>query len=291
MTVRFFFDLSISFLIPRNPHNRRDGISDASWEQSCIDEAASTLAEKLNPRGFDVAYRAHHLVDTEHRLHVVHFAVSAARDFDIRRASAPRKGRPLYALRPGEVATTKSRLGAELRDALKGRWVINAITYRYLAAWHFVYEVKMEGVLALRRALGPTDIADAGGSVRDALETFNREVADSLEPLGITAFPHATAKRPKDDIFKFDVYSVQYIAVSEDDVSGDLSLMDGKMSAAEVPYLELKSPNDSFSGEVGDALTRLECHDYPANADLVSVTLELSDVDEDVVDHVDFLAA
>ncbi len=290
MTVRFFFDLSISYLIPRNPHNRRDGITDASWEQGWTDEATSGLAEVLKSRGFEIAYRTHQLVDKEHRLYAVHFAVSAARVFDVQRASVRRKGRAQYAPRPSELARKKSQLEADLRGALQDRWVANAITYNYAAAWHFTFEVKIEGVVALRRVFAQDDIADAGGSVRDAIESFNSDVADSLEPLGFSAFPRSTARRPKDDIYRFDVLSVQYLCVPEDNVCGDLSLMTRNMSAKEFPYLEIKNAQDSFSGHVEDALTMLEYHDYPESADVVSATLELGEVDEEICEHVNFLA-
>ena len=79
--VRFYFSVSISCLIPPNPHGKRGGALDDDWEKECMTRVLCDLKAKLSKDAFDVAYRKHVPLDSARRLYAADFVVSALHMF------------------------------------------------------------------------------------------------------------------------------------------------------------------------------------------------------------------
>ena len=54
--VRFYFGVSVSYLIPPDPHVKRDDVSDDKWEDGYLEKLRVDIEAKLSKEGFDVAY-------------------------------------------------------------------------------------------------------------------------------------------------------------------------------------------------------------------------------------------
>jgi hypothetical protein len=61
--VRFYFGVSVSCLIPPDPREKRDDVSDDKWDDFCLEKLRVDVEAKLSKEGFDVAYRKHAPID------------------------------------------------------------------------------------------------------------------------------------------------------------------------------------------------------------------------------------
>ena len=77
--VRFYFRLSVSHLIPANPHGKKDKILDEEWENEFLKNLQTDVEAKISEKGFDAAYRKHTALNPDVRLYAVDFVVSARR--------------------------------------------------------------------------------------------------------------------------------------------------------------------------------------------------------------------
>ncbi|CAB3800719.1 hypothetical protein LMG28688_05215 [Paraburkholderia caffeinitolerans] len=283
-TVRFYFDVAISCLIPEYPHRRRGKSSDAAWEARYMEGVQEDVSAAIDMEGLSIAHRKHEVVDAAYRLHTAHFTVSVTQKFTAAECFIPREGYVGFSIKPKQFLKAKAALEAKIRNALKEKWIVHTVSYDYAASWIFVYEVKIAGTVELRRIFSQEEIDDADGSVRQAIENFNYEVVSNLEYPGFTVIPQISMRRPKDNIYKFDVYRTEYCGVTEDAVSGDIARLKKENNTSSVHYLELKSARDSFGGHVEDAEMLLELQDLPEGTQLVRAALDLVDYDEDIYD-------
>src|ERR1700709_1666418 len=90
--VRFYFSVTISCLIPRNPHGKRDRVPDEKWEEGCLGGVRNDLQAKLSKAEFDVAYRKHVPIGGALRLYEATFGVSALHLFPATQVIIPRPG-------------------------------------------------------------------------------------------------------------------------------------------------------------------------------------------------------
>ncbi|WP_322050172.1 hypothetical protein [Paraburkholderia bannensis] len=284
-TVRFYFSVSVLCLIPPNPHGARDSVLDAKWEKNRLERVEADLKARLSMVGFDAAYREHMLVDEARRLYVARFAVSAPCSFSAAQVFTARKGYSGFRGKKTPLLKAKAIQETKIRDALKRDYVVNAISYEYAASWSFVYEVYMGGIVELKHDISPSEISAAGGSVRDAIEYFNSEVADALEPRGFIVTPKTTARRPKNNVYKFDLYLERCFVFSEEDVSGDLVLLDKGMPLSEAGSLGIDCDDDALRDRVSSARIELECCDFPQGSDVIQITLDFVDYDEELYDY------
>jgi hypothetical protein len=274
--VRFYFEASIAYLIPRNP--RRTAPSDrhltgAEWEAERFEALRMDLAATLSKFGFDVAYVRRNIIDRKNRLFEAIFAVSSPCSIQVTKERLSARDR--------QVKHEKSLLQQKLVKVLGETWVIRSVKYEFVAAWAFEFEAYLGGTVQLRRVFSSDDLRDAGG-VRDAIESFNNEVVDALSPSGFVAIPQNTMRRPKNDVYSYEVVRTTFCLLSDDDVTGNLSLMKKKMTPSNQPYLAWSQPELSISSYVEDVKLELEIHDFPPGADFVAASLELIDWNEDI---------
>ncbi len=288
-TVRFYFEVSISCLIPRNPHRRRGGAGDAAWEERQMERVREDLIAALPIKGLDIGYRDHEVVDDLRRLYVAHFVVSVAQNFHAAESWSQRKGESKFSVKSKRFLTARKDLATKIRNALRDAWVVNAISYEFAASWGFAYEGVMDGVIELRHVISQSDIDAADGSVRQAIEAFNLDVDCRLKNMGFGVNPRTIARRPQDNVYKFDIWRRELCVVWEDDVSGEMALLGEGMDGSDVPYIELKDPRQSFEAYVEMARDSLACCDYPEDTELVRATLDLWDYDEDLDHYFDSL--
>ncbi|WP_156884568.1 hypothetical protein [Pandoraea thiooxydans] len=284
-TVRLYFSVSVLCLIPPNPHGGRHGVPDAEWEGGCVERVEADLKARLSMAGFDVAYREHVPIDEGRRLYVARFAVTALCSFSADQVFAVRNAFSRFRIKKKPLLKEKGVQETKIWNALKSDYVVNAISYEYAASRNFVYQVSMAGTVELKYDISPSQISAAGGRVRDAIEYFNGEIADTLEPSGFSVMPQTTARRPKNNIYKFDLNLQRYFAFSEEDVSGDLALLDKGMPLSEVASLGIDCDGDVLREHVSSTRIELECCDFPQGSDVIRITLDLVDSDEELCDY------
>ena len=151
--VRFYFGVSVSYLIPPNPHGKRDDVSDNKWEDGYLEKLRSDVEAKLSKEGFDVAYRKHAPIDSALRLYAVDFVVSALHPFPAVQFFTPRKGFVGFTVRTKPFSKVKTNLQRKIADALRTDYVMNAIAYEYAASRSFVYEEYLEATLRIRHVI------------------------------------------------------------------------------------------------------------------------------------------
>jgi hypothetical protein len=62
--VRFYFSVTVSYLIPQDPHVKREDISEDKWEDGHLKKLQDDVEARLSKEGFDVAYRKHAPIDS-----------------------------------------------------------------------------------------------------------------------------------------------------------------------------------------------------------------------------------
>jgi predicted nucleic acid-binding Zn finger protein len=286
--VRFYFGVSVSCLIPPNPHGKRDGVSDDDWREDNLRQVSNDLDTKLSEVGFEVAYRKHKPIDGALRLYAADFVVSALHMFPAAQLIA--FGR----VRKGHFSKAKSILESKIANLLKSDYVVNAITYEYAACRTFFFEVYLGGFLELKHVISPNEINAAGGSVREAIEYFNSEVVNLLKECGYDADPQTTRSRPKDSIYKFELSGTKIVDFPENGVFGLLAYMEKDMPRddAENLYMDCDDQILKISIEVErDRLAGIifNCflESLPGVVAVIHFSLDFVDCEENICDYYD----
>jgi hypothetical protein len=279
--VRFYFGVSVSYLIPQNPHVKRDNVSDDKWEDDYLDGLRVDVEDKLPKEGFDVAYRKHTPIDGALRLYDVDFVVSALHPFPAVQLFTSREGIAGFSVKTEPFSKAKAILERKIADALKLDYVINAIAYEYAASRTFVYEEYLEGDLRIEHIISQSEINDAEGRVREAIEQFNDEVADLLQPCGWDVRPKTTTRRPRDNVYEFELSATKHNSYSEEEVCGSLVLLEKGMSASEAANLGIDTidPTGTFASNEAELRDIL---DYDSSYTVIELTVCWVDYDEDV---------
>jgi len=258
--VRFYFGVSISCLIPPNPHGKRDDVPDDVWEDRYLEPLRGDLEARLSKDGFQVIYRKHVPIDGALGLYAADFVVSALHAFPATQVYIPKQGQGRsaeFSVRKKSFSKAKTTLERKIADSLKRDYVVN-VTCEYAASRLFVFEVHLAGDIELEYVMSSSKIKDAGGSVRDAIEYFNDEVVDALKTHGCDAYPKTTRSRPKDHIYKFDVVMAPKWDFPEDQVYGDLALIEKDMPQSEFEILGIDCAMDFISDLISSEQTSLQ---------------------------------
>lgn len=273
--VRFYFGFSISHIIPPNPHTKRDKVSDEDWEDRYLDELRSDVEAKLSKEGFDVAYRKHSPADSGQRLYAVDFVVSALHSFPRVQYFEPNKGFVGFSVRQKPFLKAKDHLEKKIKNALKFDYVVNAVACEYAASRSFVFEEYLGGHIGIEN-----EISDVEDGVRLAIEMFNKEVVAFFEDHGWDAIPKTFARRPKDNVYRFELSTTRYYCYSENQVCGPLVLLEkdmpqGKAEQLGIDYCLFEHTDEVITSELGRII---EYSDY----NVVELSATWIDYDEDV---------
>lgn len=288
--VRFYFEVTVSCLIPLIPRHQRKGMSNDKWEKNYLERVAEDLKNKIASAGFDAAYREHAPLDNAARLYAVRFIVSALYPFPVAQMFSVKMGAKF---RVSNKALTKAKLELEkkIADLLENDYVITKIAYEYAASRFFIFEVYMEGYLGLKHVITAAEINDADGSIRGAIEAFNAEVAEYFETGSFELYPKASQRRPKDHIYWFDIYAARSFCFDEHEVRGGMVRLEQDMPHSEAVWLGIDCEDDVLTRAVSGELNELEwyCSNLGLNADVVDFSLEFIDYDEDFLEFDDNL--
>lgn len=288
--VRFYFEVTVSCLIPPIPRHQRKGMSNGKWEKKYLERVAEDLKNKIASAGFDAAYREHAPIDSAARLYAARLIVSALHQFPVAQMFSVEMGSKF---RVSKTALTKARLGLEKKIAglLENDYVMIKIVYEYAASRFFVFEVYMEGYLGIKHVITAEEIKDADGSIRGAIEAFNVEVAEYFEIGGFKLSPRASQRRPKNDIYWFDIYAARAFGFDEHEVHGEMVRLEQGMPHSNAVLLGIDCDDDVLARAVSGELDglRWHCSNLGFNADVVDFSLEFIDYDEDFLEYDDNL--
>jgi hypothetical protein len=274
-------------LIPPNPHTKREGVLDKEWEDSYLDKLRGDIEKKLSSEGFDVAYRKHKPINISRRLYAVDFVVSILHPFgkiEIARAKGPN-----FRIKAGPFSKAKNVIGGKIADALKMDYVINAIAYEYAAYRTFIFEDHLLATLRIRHILTPDEIDMADGKIINAIEFFENEIIDSLGNSGWSGWMKATAKRPKDNIYEFELAMEALNSYSETEVCGSLVLLTKDMSASEAGTLGIDTIDPSDNTAVREEEFRSFVDQELLGHDIVEASVQWMDYDPDVYEIINEL--
>jgi hypothetical protein len=285
--VRFYFGVSISCLIPPNPDGKHDHVPEENrkrrWERRCLNRLLADIEAELSKEGFVVGYRKHVPIDSALRLYAADFVVSALHPFPAAQLLTPRKGYFGFRVRAKPFSKVKTMFERKIADCLKMYYVVNAITYEYAASRDFVYEVYLGGHLKIEHVISRRDLSDSDGSVRTAIEYFNSEVADFLETYGWDAWPETTSRRPKDGVYKFELYQGVHFTFAENEVFGNI-LMEKDMPQSEASQLGIDCDDDALAKEVSAAVDLLRDL-VESEYSVTELTVGFVDYDEELFDY------
>ena len=280
--VRFYFGVSISYLIPPTPYGKRD--PDENWADCCLERLRADIEAKISKEGFEVAYRKQATIDSARRQYAADFVVSALHPFPAAQLFTPRKGFFGFSVRTKPFSKVKTILERKIADSMKD-YAVNAIAYEYAASRVFVYEVYLGGTLKIEHVISASDVSEAEGSVRTAIEYFNSEVADLLQTYGWDAYPETTSRRPKDHVYKFELSQTMHIGFPENMVFGEMILMKKDMPQSEASMLRISCGDDvlaeAASGEEDSLRSYLEESGYS----VTELTVECVDYDEELYEY------
>jgi hypothetical protein len=283
--VRFYFGVSISYLMPPNPYGKHDHAPEEKWARRCFKRLQADIAAKISKEGFEVAYRKHTTIDDALRLYAADFVVSALHPFPAAQLFTPRKGFSGFRVRTKPFSKVKTIFARKIADSLKTDYVVNAIAYEYAASRNFVYEVYLGGTLKIEHVISPNDISDSEGSVRTAIEYFNGEVADFLQTHGWDAFPETTARRPKDGVYEFELYQGIFLGFPENEVFGTI-LMEKDMPLSEASILGIDCDDDSLAEAVSAAEASLrDLIEIESQYSVTELSVGFVDYDEELYDN------
>ena len=284
--VRFYFGVSISYLIPPNPYGKRDHVADENWADRCLERLRADIEAKISKEGFEVAYRKHATINGALRLYAADFVVSALHPFPAAQLFTPRKGFSGFRVRTKPFSKVKTIFERKIADSLKMDYVVNAIAYEYAASRDFVFEVYLGGTLKIEHVISPSDVSDSEGSVRTAIEYFNSEVADFLETYGWDAYPKTTSRRPKDGVYEFELSQTMHLMFPENEVFGNMILMEKDMPQSEASILGIDCRDDSLAEAVSAAEDYLRyLIELESEYSVTELTVEFVDYDEELYDY------
>jgi hypothetical protein len=201
--VRFYFEIILSCLIPRDPHLKRGGISRGKWETSFLFRMQSEIEEKFSKEGLDAQYRKYTPINEKLRVYAVHFVVSALHPFPAAQLFVPR-GRHEFGVKSKFFVKEKLLIEEKIKKILGKDYVVNAISYQYAASRSFMFFDDMVATLKIKRVISEEEIYEADGLIRGAIENFNNEVTYFLQQYGWLVWPMSTRSRPKDDVYEFE---------------------------------------------------------------------------------------
>lgn len=288
--VRYYFEVTVSCLIPLIPRHQRKGMSNDEWEKNYLERVAEDLKNKIASAGFDAAYREHAPLDSAARLYAARFIVSALYPFPVAQMFSVKMGSKF---RVSNKALTKARLDLEkkIADLLENDYVVIKIAYEYATSRFFVFEVYMEGYLRIKHVITAAEINDADGSIRGAIEAFNAEVVEYFETGNFELYPRASQRRPKDNIYWFDIYAARSFSFDEHEVYGEIVRLEQGMPHSEAVWLGIDCEDDVLARAVSGEQDSLEwyCSNLPLDADVVDFSLEFIDYDEEFLEFDDNL--
>jgi hypothetical protein len=182
-------------------------------------------------------------------------------------------------------------LERKIKELLKRDYVVNAIAYEYAASRSFCFEVYLGGILRLEHVISSQEIANAGGSVREAIECFNNQVVDHLKEQNCDAEPTTAMRRPRDNIYEFGLSSTIWFGFDENDVFGNLVSMEKDMPRNEVATLGIDCKEEALSRAISGVRDQVEsCLDFlPSDSAVMGFTLDFVDYDEELYEYCDDL--
>jgi hypothetical protein len=233
-----------------------------------------------------VAYLTHTAVDGKLRLFTVDIIVSAQHPFTSAQVFAPKKNYGGFSVKTKSFAKAKTALERKIADTLKSEYVINSIKYEYAACWCFVYETYFGGFLRIKHVLSKEEIDEAGGKVREAIEVFNAEVEDLLAPYGWDVSAETTTRRPKNDIFSFEITSTKHYVYPETRVSGPFAKLKKNLADSETASLGfelIEWPADDSEEQLRYII------ESESSFEVIDISVSCIDFDEDGYDMDDEL--
>lgn len=288
--VRFYFEVTVSCLIPPIPRQQRKGVSSDQWEKNYLERVTEDLKDKMASAGFDAAYREHAPLDSAARLYTARFIVSALHPFPVAQMFSVKMGSKFRVSNTG-LTKAKHNLEKKIAGLLENDYVVTAIVYEYAASRSFAFEVYMGGHLGLKHVISAAEINDADGSIRGAIEAFNTEVVEYFETGNFELYPRAGQRRPKDNIYWFDIYAARDFCFDEHEVHGAMAQLEQDMPHTEAILLGIDCDDDVLARAVSGELDGLEwhCSNFDLGADVVDFSLEFIDYDEDFLHYADDL--
>ena len=123
----------------------------------------------------------------------------------------------------------------------------------------------------------------------EAIENFNDEVVEFLPVAGLDCFSSPTRRRPKNSVYEYNLAATKSVGFEENQVSGDLVLMEKNMPREDAKLLEIDFDLD-VKDVVSSARYELKYNmDLPAEAVVRQLSVYFIDYDEELAECYDEL--
>ncbi len=286
--VRFYFGVTISYLIPPNPHGKNDSVPDNEWEENYLERVLDDMKAKLSTDGFEIAYRHHRPIEGALRLYASDFVVSALHMFPAAQILILGNDTIEFSVKKKYFSKTKLALETQIRELLKQYYVIKSICYEYAASRSFDFEVYMGGFVKVRYFISDTELKCAGGSVRRAINHFSSQVVKVFEEMNCIAEPKNILKRPKDSVYTFELTTDRIFSFCEHTVFGGLVMMTKAMDCDQAVMLGIDCDDKELTERISSLRDEIDSHcsvSMPPGTSVISLTLQFIDYEDDFVNY------
>lgn len=212
----------------------------------------------------------------------MNFVVATLYEFAVRRTRNAKLNKSRAKV--SAVESAKNELLKKLRNALETHYVINDILFEYAAYRTFIFVDHLIAILRIRHTITTEELDMADGKIRNAIEIFETEIMEVFRDTCWSGSMKSTNRRPKDDIYEFELAVEAYNSYSETQVCGPLVLLTKNMTASEAEDLCI----DTIDPAVGTAQTQEQLegliHAELLGHDIVQATVQWMDYDPDVHD-------
>lgn len=288
--VRLYFHFDLKCLIPPNPAPTVQASN--RWETSQIAKLEADLQNIMASLGLDLARGEHRCEDAQLRLYVVPFVVTTLHKIRPTQITPVDRACGTFRIRQRSLTKITKEIEVKVRDAITQRaYIVENFQYLYSTCRDFEYEVNLHGHLELEHKISDKEIADAGGSIRDAISYFNSQVVDCCEASDIEVWPlFSEQRRPPGDVFKYELTATRLYLFQENEVSGDFAQMRKYMPYDEVLGLMIDCDDQKLIDRI--SCTRDEAEyghlmDLPIDTSIRKLTLEFMDYDGDLYSYSD----
>jgi hypothetical protein len=288
--VRFYFEVGINFVFPEKP--KKYTSSDDEW----ITELCWVLCENINRKlsfSFDDAqFSRFKQLELNANVFTIYFTISKCHKFTSNEIWSPRKEYNGFKIKKKPLLKARESIEAIIRISLPKYYFIDALSLKYIASRDFVFEIYFGGFVTVKKKFSPKEICDGGG-VSYALEFFFEEMISALEGCGLEGdITQTTARRNSNNEYVFEVSKTSYYGFSENNVAGEMALLEHNMSIDEIQMIGIENENDALQDTVTNAkaesVYRVEqC--LPVGVDLLSFDFDFIDQDDDVYEVCDEL--
>ena len=295
--VRFYFELALTYVLPLKPARsrspgRRSAVSEDEWNIGCCESLCMQLQDRLTAEYDPIRFKTYERLSSENNVFKIVFAISKCHEFSASDIFTPRKERTGFKIKARPLAKALESIRSHIHDRFCNTYYVSDLSLKFLTSRDFVFQIYFSGTLVVEREFTPAEIRENEGVV-NTLEHFNDDISSDLEHYGFGISPESTLRRTRNNRYTFEVDATRYFGFGENEVVGDLALLEKNASAYEVASYGIDNSDAALDSRISDLKLELgnALESLPEGVKLIGFEFSFVDQDDDVVEVRDELIA